>query len=205
MKILDPNLVTSLQAARDEGIKPVYFAWFEAKNRDTGATETMGLWSGDEDITINVQTPEGGLASRTYLGGCNLMVDGVQYVMDLTDNALSIGMSQIADATQQLVRGYETRLAPCEVHATTLTGGAFTSDPQLIWIGIVDELQIATPEVGGDGNIGFQVRSEIMSQLTATNPAKSSNVHQKRRLSSDRFCEYASLINSRMQQWYKKG
>lgn len=204
MKIFDPNLVTSLQAARDEGIKPVYFAWFEARNRATGDPETMGLWSGDEDITLNVQTPEGGLASRTYLGGCNLSLDGLQYVMDLTDNALTIGMSQIADATQQLVRGYDVRLARCEVHATTLTGGAFTSEPQVIWIGIVDEPQIATPAVGGDGNIGFQVRSEIMSQLTATNPAKSSNVHQKRRLSNDRFCEYASVISSREIQWYKK-
>ncbi|WP_245999203.1 hypothetical protein [Paracoccus methylarcula] len=179
MKILDPSLVTSLQAARDQGIKPVYFVTVFARPLGGGVEVPVGLWSGDENLVLNVQTPEGGLTSRQYFGGCNLSLDGLQYVMDLTDNALTIGMSQIADIAQQLVRGFDVRLAPCEVHATTMTGGDITSNPQLIWIGIVDELQIATPAVGGNGNIGFQVRSEIMSQLTATNPAKSSNVHQK--------------------------
>lgn len=203
MKIFNPNLVASLQSAPDEGIKPVYFLWVLAKNRDTGAAQSMGLWSGDEDFATSVQAPDGGTVSRTYLGGCNLSVEGIQYVADLTDNPITISMSQIADATQQLVRGYDVRLAYCEIHATTLTGGALTSPPQLQWVGIVDEAPIATPSVGGDGNISFSVRSEIMSMLTAINPAKSSDAHQKRRAAGDRFSEYASVIHSRRVQWFK--
>lgn len=203
MKIFNPNFATSLQDARDGGIKPVYFLWVQAKNRTTGASETMGLWTGDEDILVNVQAPDGGTSSRAYLGGCNLSVEGIQYVADLTDNPITINMSQIADATQQLVRGYDVRLAYCEVHATTLTGGALTSPPQLQWVGIVDDAPISTPSVGGDGSISFSVRSEIMSMLTATNPAKSSDAHQKRRAAGDRFSEYASIIHSRKVQWYR--
>lgn len=203
MKIFDPNLVASLQAAPDEGIKPVYFLWVLAKNRDTGADFAIGLWSGDEDFATSVQAPDGGTVSRVYIGGCNLVVEGLQYVADLTDNPITISMSQIAGATQQLVRGYDVRLAYCEIHATTLTGGALTSPPQLQWVGIVDEAPIATPSVGGDGNISFSVRSEIMSMLTAINPAKSSDAHQKRRAAGDRFSEYASVIHSRRVQWFK--
>ena len=204
MKTLTPGLVTSLQAARDEGIKPVYFVTVAVKQRETGSVFEIGLWSGDGDMLVNVQTPDGGAKSVFFYGGQNLQVDGLQYVMDLTDHAITISMSQISEITQTIVRTYDTRLARCEVHATTLTGGALTSVPQLVWVGIVDELQIATPAVGGDGNIGFTVRSEIMSQLTATNPAKSSNVHQKRRLSTDRFSEYASVISSREVTWYTR-
>lgn len=202
MKQLEANLITSLQSARDGGIAPAHFFWVEARNRDTGATETMGLWTGDEDITVNVRTPSGGLTSRAYIGGCNLSVTGIQYVADLTDNPITVSMSQIADATQQLVRGYDVRLAYCEVHATTWTGGDLTSNPDIQWIGIIDDGPIATPSAGGEGQIALTVRSELMWQLTAVNPAKSSNAHQKRRSSTDRFSEYAGKIRNRVIQWW---
>ncbi len=204
MKQLEASLLSSLQAARDGGIAPAWFAWFEARNRSTGDTETMGLWSGDEDYTLNVRTPSGGLTSRTYIGACNLSVAGIQYVADLTDNPITISMSQIADATQQLVRGYDLRLAYCEVHATTWNGGVFSSNPDLMWIGIVDDGPIATPAAGGDGQIALTVRSELMWQLTAINPAKSSNAHQLRRDPDDRFSEYAGKIRNRVIQWWKE-
>lgn len=204
MKTLEASFLSSLQAARDEGIAPVYFLWVEAKNRSTGAVEAMGLWSGDEDITINVRTPTGGLTSRAYLGGCNLSVSGLQYVADLTDNPITASMSQIAPAAQQMVRGTDVRLAYCEVHGTTWNGGALSSNPDLLWVGIVDDVQIGTPEAGGEGAIALTIRSEIMSQLTAINPAKSSDSHQKRRDPDDRFSEYSGTIKSRKVQWYKE-
>lgn len=204
MQTLSPAFHASLQAARDDGIAPVWFFWVRARNRDTGADEDLGLWSGDEDISIAVRTPQGAQVTRTYIGGCNLVVEGIRYVVDLTDNPITVRMSQIADAAQQLVRGYDVRLAYCEVHATTWTGGQLTSVPDLQWIGIIDEGPIATPDVGGEGGISLSVRSELMTMLTATNPAKSSDAHQKRRAAGDDFCKYASTIGSRKVQWYKK-
>lgn len=202
MQTLDPAFVASLRASRDAGIAPVYFFWVRAKNRTTGADETMGLWSGDEDITQNVQTPEGGLTSRAYLGGCNLRVADLVYVADLTDEPVTVSLSQIAPATQQLVRGYDVRMAYCEIHTTSWVGGVFASVPQLQWIGVIDAGPIATPSVDGEGSIALTVRSELMSQLTAINPAKSSDSHQKRRQSGDRFSEYASTVQARKVRWY---
>lgn len=203
MQTLHPNFIASLQASRDEGIEPVYFFWVRGRNRSTGASEAIGLWSGDEDIMQAVEAPEGGTVSRAYLGGCNLQAGEIAYVADLTDNPITVSMSQIADASQQLVRGYDVRLAYCEIHSTTKIGGAFSSQPQLQWIGIVDDVLIATPEVGGDGQMGLSVRSELMAQLTAINPAKSSDSHQKRRQAGDRFSEYSGAIKARSIQWYK--
>lgn len=202
MKQLEASLVSSLQAARDGGIAPVYFLWVEAKSRSTGAIEAMGLWSGDEDITVTVRTPDGGLTSRAYIGGTNLSISGLQYEANLTDVPITASMSQVAPATQQLVRGTEVRLAYCDVHGTTWSGGVFTSTPDILWVGIVDDAQIGTPEVGGSGNIGLTIRSEIMSQLTSVNPVKSSDSHQNRRDPDDRFSEYGGTIRSRSVQWF---
>lgn len=202
MQQLDPGFLNSLRASRDAGIAPVYFFWVRAKNRATGADETMGLWSGDEDIAQNVQSPEGGVVSRTYLGGCNLSVADLVYVADLTDNPVTVSLSQIAPATQQLVRGYDVQMAYCEIHATSWVGGVFASVPQLQWVGVIDAGPIATPAAGSEGSIALTVRSELMAQLTAVNPAKSSDSHQKRRQTGDRFSEYASTVQARKVQWY---
>lgn len=205
MKIYDSAFAASLTAARDGQIAPVYFLYVQAKDRDTGAVHPVGVWSGDEDITINVEAPDGTTVSRTYYGGCNLDIpDGIPYVADLTDNPVQVSISQIADTDQILVRGYDVRLAYCEIHVTTWTGGALTSAPQLQWVGIIDEAPISTPAAGSDGSIEFSIRSEIMSQLTATNPAKSSDSHQKRRLSTDQFSKYAGTVKSWNIQWFKK-
>lgn len=202
MKQIDAELFNSLTAARDGGIEPVYFVYIAAKDRATGAAQPMGLWTGDEDIAINVRATTGGLVSRTFLGNTNLSVEGIQYVVDLTDNPITVSFSQIADATQQLVRGTDVRLAYCEVHATTWTKGRLTGTPELVWVGIVDDVDIATPDVNGEGQIGLSVRSDAMSQLTAVNPAKSSHAQQQKRQAGDTFSKYSGSIKSRNVRWY---
>lgn len=204
MNIYDAAFAASLTAAQDGSIAPIYFLWVVGRDRATGAEAPIGLWSGDEDITITIEQPDGSSVSRVYLGACNLEIDGIQYVADLTDNPVSASLSQLAPAAQLLVRGLDVRLAYCEIHATTWTGGALTSAPQLMWVGIVDEGPISTPGAGGEGGIALSIRSEIMTQLGQTSPAKSSDAHQRRRLSTDRFCEYSAIIGSRDIQWYKK-
>lgn len=203
MNIYDAAFAASLTAARDGSIAPLYFLWVVARDRETGAEAPIGLWSGDEDLTITIEQPDGSSVSRVYLGACNLEIDGIQYVADLTDNPVSASLSQLAPAAQLLVRGLDVRLAYCEIHATTWTGGALTSVPQLLWIGIVDEGPISAPGAGGEGGIALSIRSEIMTQLGQASPAKSSDAHQRRRLSTDRFCEYSGIIGSRDVQWYR--
>lgn len=205
MRIYDTNFLAAQQGARDQGIAPVYFFWVKPKDRTTGAEVPMGFWSGDEDLTLATPLPGGGNESRLYMGGCNLAVEGLHYAGDLTDSPVTVTMSQIADAAQSLARGTDPRLAYCEIHATSMTGGAFVSAPQLQWVGIVDEGPISTPSYGGDGGISYSARSELMVMLTATNQAKSSDAHQKRRSIGDLFCKYASTIGSRNVQWYKGG
>ena len=191
MNIYTPALAASLAAARDGAIRPVWFFWVVGRDRDTGADAPIGFWSGDGDITLTLAEADGTTVSRTYIGGCNLTLpDGIPYVADLTDNPVKVTLSQIAEAAQLMNRGYDVRLAYCEIHATTRTGGALTSTPELQWVGIVDEAPISTPAVGASGGISLSIRSEVMSMMTATNPAKSSSVQQQTRRAGDLFCKY---------------
>lgn len=203
MRDYDSGFVSALAAARDQGLAPVWFLWVVARDRDTGDPEPLGFWSGDEDITLTVGLPDGSTDERSYLGGCGLSIAGIEYVADLTDTPVTATLSQIAPAAQELVRGLEARLAYCEIHCTVMTGRAFASAPQLQWVGILDDAPISTPQAGSDGAITLSIRSELMVMLGATNPAKSSDAHQKRRSAGDRFNEYAATIRSRSVQWFK--
>lgn len=203
MRIYTPSFVSSLMLARDEGIAPVYFLHVVGKNFTTGAQETLGIWSGDEDIAQTVEMPNGTNQSRNYYGNCGMMLEELQYTGDLSDTPVTIQISQIADAAQMLVRGIDIRLAYCELHGTSRRGGSFVSIPQLLWVGVIDEAPVTTPAVDGEGGIRISIRSELMTQLSAINPAKSSDSHQRRRQANDRFCEYASVVHTRHITWKK--
>lgn len=204
MKTLSPTFVTSLEAAQDRGIAPLWFFHVQAKPLAGGAAVPINFWSGDEDITLNVQNADGSTMSRVYYGGCNLMVSDIIYTANLTDNPVTVTLSAIAPMSELLGRGYDLRMAYCEIHSTTRTGGALTSVPELQWVGIIDEAPISTATLGGSSELTLSVRSELMTMLTAINPAKSSNEHQLRRDPSDGFSRYSGVIGSRTIQWYNE-
>lgn len=204
MRYFDPGFSSAISSARGAGIQPAFFVWFTGKDRDSGAPVSMGVWSRARSTSISVPLPDGSnSALRTYIGGCGLSVSGLRNVADLTDNPVTVTMSQIADAAQYLIRGLDLRLARCEIHATSLRGSVLVSAPQLQWVGIVDEGPISTPAAGSDGGISLSVRSEILSMLSAINPAKSSDAHQKRRREGDEFSKYSSTVSARNIQWYQ--
>ncbi|MDS9468599.1 hypothetical protein RGQ15_13600 [Paracoccus sp. MBLB3053] len=204
MRFYDSGFATALTAARDAGIAPVWFVWLAGRDFDTGEEIEGGIWSGQDDLTVNVPLPDrSGSQTRTYIGGCGLSVTGISLHADWSDKPVTVSLSQIADGAQYLMRGVDLRLAPCEIHATSLTGGALVSPPQLEFAGIIDEGGIATPAPASEGAITMAVRSELLTMYSATNPAKSSDAHQKRRAAGDRFCEYAGTVSGRKVQWYK--
>lgn len=203
MRLFDSGFAASLAAARDGAIAPVWFLHLLARDRDSGAAVPVSLWSGDEDIAVTLKAADGGAMTRSYLGGCNLAIDGITYVADLTDNPIKASISQLAPIAEHLVRGLDIRLASCEIHAASWSGGTLSDAPQLQWIGIVDGSPIATPAPGGEAMVSVEIRSELMAQLTAINPTKSSDEHQRRRLPNDSFCRYSGVISSREVRWFK--
>lgn len=204
MRVYETALENSLAAAQDYGIAPVYFVSIAARDRTTHAQLTVGFWTGDEDITLEVEDAEkGGTTSATFYGGAGLTVDGLMYTADLTDNAVSIGLSSLMPTVENMVRGYTVRFAPCTVYGTTMNGGALTSSPQVLSIGVIDAVSLGTPEIEGEGRVTLSSRSELLGQLMIRNSAKSSDNHQKRRSSGDRFSRYGGVLSTWRVQWFK--
>lgn len=203
MKSATSAQIAALNASRDSAIMPVRFAWFEGADASWG----LGLWTWDEDIQTNVISGTTGLpVTRTYYGGCNLVIGDIPYVSDLTIQRVSVSMSQIADAAQELVRGRDLRLARCEIHEMQidLDTGELAATPEIIFLGVVDGAPVSTPEAGAEGGITITIASEALLMLSRTNPRKSSHESQKRR-SGDQFSKYASTVGSWDIPWYRKG
>lgn len=204
MRDLPAGFIAALQNAPETGLAPVFFFHVRPRDRATGAVVEMSFWTGGYDLPLVMPVPEGPNVARAHIGDVGLKVGAITYGAGLKDRPVSVTMSQIADAAQAMLRGFDLRAAYCEIHVGLRHKGALASDPVLMWVGMVDEAPLATPAVGGEGSITLSVRSEIMTQLQQTNPAKSSDAHQRRRAPDDAFGQYASTVSSRALKWYEK-
>lgn len=204
MRVLSAALTTVLQNAQDGHIAPLWFFHLQARRISDGVLVQHGFWTGDEDIVLTVQAADGSIVSRTYRGQCGLQVSGLQYVSDLSDNPVDVTLSALAPASEAMFRGSDLRLATVEIHASMLNGGAIADTPFIVWCGYVDSGSLSTSSTdSGESSVVIQVRSELIGQMLAINPAKSSDEHQRRRNANDSFSVHSGTISARKITWYK--
>lgn len=166
--------------------------WVSARNRSTGALETMGLWDGDDhqDFVVDGQT-------RTYFGAGGVIGwDPLLAQVGLGVRVHTVNLSPLAPEVAQLLRGYEPRLAPVEIHRALFwpDSQALIATPRRIFKGQIDKLRITTPEIGGNAVAEVQMVS-VAARLTRTLALKKSDETQKRR-SGDRMRRYADISGS---------
>ncbi|MDE1991662.1 MAG: hypothetical protein KGI75_04130 [Rhizobiaceae bacterium] len=206
MKNITSAFFAALTGARDQGLVPRRFVWFTGKSFDTGDTASLGLWTGDDDIEVTVASGITGLPeARTYYGGLNLQLSPIARTADLTIQTVTITIGQIAPIAQQLVRGYDLRLAPVEIHdmAFDTVTRQPSSAPEIAFLGLTDGAPIKTPAVGQDGDVEISAISAAIAMLERNNPAKSSYEGQKRR-SGDEFGLYSSTVANWQIPWGQK-
>lgn len=195
--------VAALTTARDKGLVPRRFFSATVRDRDTGDPVAVNLWSGDRTFTLDVISGVTGDAeTRTYLGGVNLDIGDIPRVADLTIQTVEVAMSAIAGVCQQLVRGYDARLARVEIHIGLLdpVSRVPVDPPEIEFLGEIDGAPIETGRAGGESLIRLQVRSDAIGMLTRTNPRKRSHEGQRRR-SGDEFGRYANSVGTWSVAW----
>lgn len=204
MRNPDPAFMAALTAARENGIVPRRFLWVRAKDRTTGEVEAIGLWTGDDDVSVTLRDGQTGeFSNRLYYGmGTTLVIPDIPMVSDMTIQTVSCEMSQLSAVTQQLVRGYDVRLAKCDIHEGLLSTVTreLVSAPEIAFLGEVDGAPIDTPAAGGEGKIVIEVVSDAIRMLTRTNPRKRSYEGQKRR-SGDEFGFYSNAVSTWQIPW----
>lgn len=163
--------------------------WVEAKNRTSGATETMGLWTGDDhqEFVIGGQT-------RLYFGAGNLLqLEPITMQTGLVVRMHKVTLSPLSPEVALLLRGYEPRLAPVEIHRALFWPESrdLIAAPHRVFRGWIDEVTIPTPEIGGAAQAEVTLASAARA-LTIPLALKKSDETQRLR-GDDRFRRYADV------------
>ncbi len=187
MRIYDPATL-SMMTGRG-GIIARRMVWIEARNRETGLPETLGLWAGEDDIATVV---EGQL--RTYLGVAGLMQgEPITAGTGLSVRVHQLRLAAIDRRVEDLVKGYDTRFAPVEIHRAILDPEtqALQGAPHRIFRGLVNSIDFPEAEPGADPMCTVEVVSETRL-LTRTLALKKSDESQRAR-GDDRLRRYGDI------------
>lgn len=169
---------------------------FDVRPLGGGAVTTLAHWEGEADRAFNLDG-----TSRTYAGlGVPLQLEPVRYVMGTQIQTLDLRYPLTA-AGETFVRGWDTRLAPAQVHCLIfdpLTEAFLGS--RRYWKGFVDAVSLATGEI--EGVTSATVRLASTARLGTLNAAgKKSDASQLARYPGDRFRRYGDLGTKPNDPW----
>ena len=199
MRILDPTSAEYLSA--HTGVASRHMVHVIGRNRSTGAPEALGLWQGDDHLTIAING-----ANRTYYGAGGLIgVEPIRAGIGLEVRMLQATLSPLTPEVALLLRGYDTRLAPAEVHRglLSLETGQLIAEPIRVFRGWVDEVKIKTGEVGGTSEAAVTLASAARG-LTRALTLTRSDTEMRRRNAGDRFRDYADIAGEVGVWWGEK-
>lgn len=199
MRILDTASAEYLSG--HTGVASRHMVHVIGRNRDTDAQEALGLWQGDDHLTIAI-----GGVNRTYYGAGGLIgVEPIRAGIGLEVRMLQATLSPLTPEVALLLRGYDTRLAPAEVHRglLSLETGQLIAEPIRVFRGWVDALKIRTGEVGGTGEATVTLASAARS-LTRALTLTRSDTEMRRRNTGDRFRDYADIAGEVGVWWGEK-
>lgn len=193
MKSLSPSTVAYVGGRQDVIVR--HLIWFEARNRATGAPERSGLWTGDDARTLTIEGE-----ARTYYGaGTILGIEAMTAGVGLDVRMLQVRLVDLTPEVAQLIRGYDTKLAPVAIHRALLDpasrqpAAAFTR----VFRGWVDELSI---ETDSDHQVTMTLASDAR-RLTRKLTAFKSEAAMKARSGSDTFRDYTD-VGGRVPVWW---
>jgi hypothetical protein len=140
--ILSSTLLTHLAAGKPVDVR--WLIWARPIDRATGLRVGIGFWNGiDNDERV--------IASETRLYyAAPLVMPPLRTSKGLDVQTIDIGMAVTPEA-EFLVRGYEPRLAPLDIHLEA-TDPADNSliERSLQWRGTIDTIDLPTPALGGE-------------------------------------------------------
>lgn len=194
------NLTPEAQAQLEErrGTDATALLWIRAKNRETGAPETLGLWTGDDhqEFLINGEI-------RAYYGAGNVIdVPPIVVKPGFVVRNLRIKLPPLTDQVKTLLHSYEPRLAAVEIHSCPMNidTGRPLGEPKRMFKGFLNQ---APQEIAAKGGAGF-TELVLVSQgrrLTFGLPLKRSGDELQRRNPVDRGREYSDFAGDWTVQW----
>ncbi|RWR24937.1 hypothetical protein D2T29_22490 [Sinirhodobacter populi] len=175
--------------------------WVRAINRETGAPETMGLWNGDDHRDFVI----GGETRTYYAAGSLLSIDPITSQIGLKVRQHRVVLSPLAPEVQQLIRGYEPRFAPVEIHRALFDpdSHALIDEPHRRFKGYIDKIAFKTGPKGEKVTVELTLASAARA-LTVPLSRKRSDETLRARSPNDGFRRYADVAGTITVKWGQK-
>lgn len=187
--------------ATQPGVKIRQLLWVIAKNRTTGDPEPHGLWSGEDHQVFTVDGEP-----RTYYGFGQFMQWGqLQVESTLNIRKLQATVSAITPEVEQVLRGFDPKFAPVQVHLAFLDPETnnLVGNPYRIFKGWIDKFPVRRPANGSDaeGTIDMVGHTRILTRQLAL---KRSQETQRQRDPTDSFLDDVSITGQIQTPWGSK-
>lgn len=172
--------------------------WITARNRQTGAYESIGIWSGDDHDQFLI-----GQEVRTYFGaGSFIDIPPIRAGIGFQVRQTRIKLAPFADEVQQLMRIYEPRLAKVEVHSQPfdIDTGNPLGNPKRMLKGYITKAPEDLGAIGSDSTQEIVVVTSARD-LTTTLPLMRSNEELQKRNPDDLFREYSDVAGDWTVPW----
>jgi hypothetical protein len=183
-----------------EGYAPRWLLYVQTRNRDTGAPFPIGLWNGDDSVSLTI-----GGSPRSYFGAQGLFtVDPVIYGSGTLIRTQRVTLSGIAPEAEDMVRGFIIRGVAADLRLALFNPVDMTLiESRRMFQGFVNKAPIVTPEIGGASpSIALELASS-MRLLTRTVAVKKTDQSQRLR-QDDRFRRYGSIAAEVVTEWMRK-
>lgn len=196
MRNLPHAIATHLDAGRTLRIEVL--VWIVARNRATGAPEALGLWTGADARLIEV---DGSL--RSYQGAGGLIgLEPLTQRAGIEVRQFRLSLSPVSSAVAAVIRLYDPRLAPVEIHEWHLdpANDLALAAPQRVFKGHLVQAQVPT---AGEGEAaGIEVVAVSAAWMLTRNLAtRRSDAALTARAPGDRFRRYVDISGSVQTVW----
>lgn len=173
--------------------------WIEARNRATGAPERLGLWTGLDAREFVVDGE-----ARTYAGaGAVLAVEDIITQAGVAVQMQRAGLAILTPEVETLLRGYDARLAPVEIHRARFDPVTHELvDVTRAFRGHVDEMTESLGPKAGTSALSVVLASSARA-LTRLVPLRKSDATLAS-YGEDRFFRYAEVSGAAPIWWGQK-
>lgn len=180
---------SNMQAALNSGnVIPRWFVYLQARNRTTGNPESIAVWTGLGDLTVN---------GRTYQGAGGVIgLDGISYNAGLEIGSQTINVTFNDPNITTLIRVYDPSFSNAEIHL-----GLFDPNTEELigttraFAGTIDNVQITD---------ALDVRIELVGSMRHGSrqlTGKQSDADQRQRDPDDRGREYGAIAGEIVIHW----
>ena len=174
--------------------------WVTARKLSTGLTESLGLWTGDQDQSFTIVG-----ASRAYTGaGAVLSIEPLVYPTGVSVRNQRIRLASASAQVIDLINAYDLTLAAVEIHRAMFDTATMEliAEPRRVFKGVIDGTPQEIAAIGGAGGLDFNLKSAAFA-LTKTSPLKKSDPVQKKR-GGDRLRRYQAVSGTVRSPWGEK-